>query len=463
MLQSMKRRLAEEQGIALITAMLVSMVVITLGATSVTLALHNSEQSAFDRRRVESIAAAEAGINYYFSHLQSGTADTFECSISDTLTATPTTQFAATVTFYDDAGNALPCPLTTQEPAAALIRSVGSSTSNTPSRAMEAYVGLVPVRGAPFGEYAIFSEGNPGFDSNVQVFGGESVQANVYTNGSAQVNSNTVIHGTLFAQGNVELNSNAEVKRTVHARGSVLLNSNARVLEDVISSTSSITLDSNAHVYGDARAGTTITVKSSAVIDGLRIPNSPSAPPPQETFPMFAYDAASWTSAGYTINNFSSCTSARTFIQGISSGNHVVRINATCSLSWSSNNTINVRGNLAIISNGSLSMNSNTKFQNVGSPHNLFLIFGVGQSIPCSAGNITFDSNFSIGAGIKTVLHTPCTIQNKSNSLVVDGQMFGGFVDFDSNANLTYTGIPVPGVGASGFEEDIQYIREVEV
>src|SRR5918996_3435178 len=104
MLERARRRLGDERGVALITALLVSTVVITLGVTSVSLSLHNSEQSANDRRRVQSVGAAEAGIDYYFSHLQSGPADTFECSLSQDLTTSPGAGFVATVEFYDAGG-----------------------------------------------------------------------------------------------------------------------------------------------------------------------------------------------------------------------------------------------------------------------------------------------------------------------------------------------------------------------
>src|SRR5918996_4120238 len=131
MLPKLKMRIGEESGVALITAMLVCMVLVTLGATSVTLSLHNSEASSYDRRRVEGVSAAEAGIAYYFSHLQSETPEDFACSINKTLTATPATQFEASVVFYDAGGSTLPCPPVGTEPRAALIRSVGTSTSET--------------------------------------------------------------------------------------------------------------------------------------------------------------------------------------------------------------------------------------------------------------------------------------------------------------------------------------------
>src|SRR5688572_1540444 len=125
MLKMFSRRMQDERGIALVTALLVSMVVVTLGATSVTIAIHNTEQSASDRRRVQGIAAAEAGINYYYSHIQSEPYANLTCSFTKNLSTTPVATFTATATYYNAAGSPLPCVnnkvSTATDPAGAYI------------------------------------------------------------------------------------------------------------------------------------------------------------------------------------------------------------------------------------------------------------------------------------------------------------------------------------------------------
>jgi hypothetical protein len=39
--------------------------------------------------------------------------------------------------------------------------------------------------------------------------------------------------------------------------------------------------------------------------------------------------------------------------------------------------------------------------------------------------------------------------------------MFGGSVEFNSNASLTYHPIGVPGFGETTYDEDVLYTREV--
>jgi hypothetical protein len=457
-LRTLLDRIHAEQGMAIVVAMVISMIVVTLGAASVSLAIHNSQASAYDRNRVQSIHAAEAGINYYFSHLQSGGTDDFQCTISQTLNTTPVARFDATVVFYDAAGFPLACPLGDVLPDSALIRSVGRTTSDAARRTMEARVNLVPLPGGPFGEYAIFSDGPPGFDSNVVVFGGDGVEGNVYSNSDILVRSNSIIHGNIDGQGSVRLESTAEVNRSIHAASFVELDSDARVLENVTSAGSSIRLDGNAQIFGDARAATTITVQSSAMIHEQVMPNSPSSPPPFQPFPELVFDPFAWGEAGYTVHTFLSCLDAKAFIAGIASGDHVVRITSACDLAYSSNQQVTVRGNLAIVSNGSLSMGSNTFFANEGEEHTLHLLFGLGRMSPC---DIRFDSNSEIDLGLRTVLYTPCAIDMRSNTLVVRGQMFGGSVLFNSNTQLTYEPIGVPGFGETSFEEDVVFVREV--
>ena len=53
----------EEEGLAMIIAIMIAFVILTLSVFVIQLSIHNSNQSAYDRRRVTSVAAAEAGID----------------------------------------------------------------------------------------------------------------------------------------------------------------------------------------------------------------------------------------------------------------------------------------------------------------------------------------------------------------------------------------------------------------
>ena len=462
MWRALSRRWADERGIAIITAMLVSMIIVTLGTTSVTLAIHNSEASAFDRRRVQAVAASEAGINFYFSHLQSGGATSFACSISRTMTTTPASRFDATVKFYNAAGVQMPCPITgTTKPAAASIRSVGSVVGTTsPRRTMESYVKLTGRPDSPFVNSVIYANSSVNWPANVQVQGSDLGATNVHINGNATFGSNIQIYGAAYVQGSLTMNGSSQVRRDAWANGAIVMKNSATVLGKASSSTSSITLQNAAKVYGDAQAGTSITAGTTA-IGGRRVPNSPQVAPPVGTFPAYTFTASDWTGKGYTVQTFtgtSACTNAKNFMQNnIASGNYVIRITTDCALSFSKE-TLNVRGNLAIVSDGGIALNTNTKINAVGGPWNLHLIFGIdNDGAPC---DISLGSNTNIGANLWTFFYTPCNISLASNAFVNEGQLFGGGVALSSNSGIKFRAVPVPGYDET-YKEDIVYIREV--
>src|SRR5207247_4778217 len=121
-----------------------------------------------------------------------------------------------------------------------------------------------------------------------------------YTNGNFAENNNTLISGSVYAQGYANIASGV-VKADVWANDYVSLSSGIQVYGKATSSTSSITLSNNSHVYGNAKAGTTI---SGGQIDGTKTPNSPSGPPPQINFPKIYFDSnaqQAWLNAGYQI------------------------------------------------------------------------------------------------------------------------------------------------------------------
>lgn len=65
----MRYSLKREDGVALVTATLVSAVVMLMSVPAVTIAIHNENASGNDRRRLEAIGAVEAGIDFYYTRV----------------------------------------------------------------------------------------------------------------------------------------------------------------------------------------------------------------------------------------------------------------------------------------------------------------------------------------------------------------------------------------------------------
>src|SRR5688572_9574363 len=98
-----KRIHESEEGFAIITAVRTSAIVGLLGNTAVQLAIHNTAGSAYDGRNVQSIAAAESGIDYYFSFLTATGGQQPPCSVTKPMVGSPG-RFTVTPIFYDPVG-----------------------------------------------------------------------------------------------------------------------------------------------------------------------------------------------------------------------------------------------------------------------------------------------------------------------------------------------------------------------
>src|SRR5437773_5267205 len=71
----------DERGIAMVTALLVTMIVLALGLVAVALSEHDTTASAQDRKRVQAIDAAEAGLDTFFSQLTTTSNELMPCPV----------------------------------------------------------------------------------------------------------------------------------------------------------------------------------------------------------------------------------------------------------------------------------------------------------------------------------------------------------------------------------------------
>jgi hypothetical protein len=216
-------------------------------------------------------------------------------------------------------------------------------------------------------------------------------------------------------------------------------------------------------------------------------------PPPTPTFPHLGYDGAttplapSYSTADpdflslYNMTQIAfadivggadACTQARNYIEGtgqntFDGGNRVpspysgvvVRILSTCTYSASNNAKINVGSDLAIVSNGSIQLGTQSTWTGVNATHKLFLIVPYPQT-NCPTGDITVGNNTNFNSLLVVGLYTPCTA-HMSNQNAFYGQVVGGSVDIGNNWNMNYRPIIFPGAHVSGFKQDVAYIRQV--
>jgi hypothetical protein len=462
-----RRMHRDEQGIALVTAMLVMMIATAITVGVVALSAHNSSDSAFDRNRTIAISAAEAGIDDYLASLVTANTTSVCTAFSKTLPTVPGSSYSVSITLYSTYppvdGTQMSCPPSGQ-PLAAIVQSKGTAvTGGTPSqvnRTMETLLKISPSYGG-FNK-AIFSDSGMNLQNKLVDNGYQANDGDIYTNGNFVINNNSTISGSVYAQGTISIFNGPAIKQDVWGNGAVSISGNTSVFGKVQSSTSSITIDNNTHIYGSARAGTTVT--NNGQIDGSIVQNSPSAPPPAIPFPQYPWNAtvqAAWVANGFTVVNYSDCTLAQAFISAPPAGNWVVRVSPTCALSWANNTTQNLQGSMAIVTDGSITFQNQTNWNGVGGSYNLYFIVPYVSGLDCSNGahDINFSNNTSFNS-LKVAVYTQCTA-NIANLNAEAGQIIGGTVNINNNFTFTYAPILFPAANQTGYQAQIAYLREI--
>jgi Tfp pilus assembly protein PilV len=461
------RSLREDQsGVAMVIAIIVMMVVTSIALAVVGLSAHNSTGSATDRNRVTAVNAAEAGLNDWIAAARSSANAACAPTDGSLNTTTPPASFHRTVTLYStwppQDGKELACPPVTT-PLAAQVSSTGSAVSGSAfatKRTMEMLVKLSAFTGA-YG-YAIFSNTGLNLSNQLNDNGFQAIDADVYTNGDFISNNNVVITGNAFAEGLMSLSNSTTIKGNGWANGSLSLDNNAQVIGNGTSSTSSISVSGGSAIHGNAISGTTITV-SNGSIGGSSTPNSPQSSPPHIDFPQWVYSQSDWTALGYSIQTFSDCTSAKNYLLGtMPTRSIVVRITAVCALQFSNNDQINVRGNLGIVTDGSITTTNQVDWHPVGGPFSVYLMRPYAAGLNCASGNydFAFSNNTIWESGLTTGIYNACTV-HMENLNGQWGQIIANTVSIDNNMTLSFVPLFWPGVKGGGFSGQISYIREI--
>jgi hypothetical protein len=497
-------RVREERGAAMILALLVSVVVLALSIVIVNLAIHSGTSSAYDRRRTIAVAAAEAGVDDYYRYLAdfrtvgSGTALTsIDCARTGSVTTGPNQgQWTSTLTLYSYSGGTytpMSCPpLSNVVPAGARITSVGRSPSNSLLRKMESFVRISPVYGGF--NAAMLATTPTTIGNKVTINGLEGNDGDIVVSCpsppcSLSLSNNQAIAGNLYVNGSLSMTNSVHVAGDVWTTGSVTMSTGATVDGNVASSQGSISVTNPALVGGNASAAG--TVGDTSRIEGLSSPGSALDDPPTTTLPQITFNAteqAAWQAQGYKINTYIDCASAYNFIRNIpttpdpSTGtmDYVVYINSAvpCALNFGNLTTINLPGNLAIITTGSITMtnqvnwqalNTNdTKLAQTGADAQLFLIDVYRTGLLCIGGlydittsNNTNFLNVSQRPILAVSMYSPCSV-NLSNQNNFNGQVLSKTLNVQNQITMNYQPVLVPGISqVTGFKQDVQFKREI--
>lgn len=463
----MKKRLCratfrDERGVAMVTAMFASMVVLSLSFVGVGLSLHNSASSANERSRVQGIQAAEAGIDQVIAYFKTSAIQQI-CAPPEAVTdgamsgdGAQIAQFHVTVQ-CDDANN----------PHQVLIRSVAYSPSQASphhvTRKMESLVNVHPKGG----QSSVFAHAMFHASSTVPLtvrnnLGGSNFNgADIYSNADVTVSNMVTVSGNVIGQKSVSMGNNAAVQGSVWTAGNVSMTQGAFVGGNVTSTAGGITLQNSARIAGNARAATTIVPTAS--VSGTSTQSSPSLPSTYESLPTFNWNATDpWPQPVSTYTSPTACSDFDSWVNANKTAlvgtARIAGTGAGANCPWSLKNytTMALAGDVAIISDGDISFANNSNVASAdGEVHTLYLI--------SLNGNLTFSNSTWFDPKLKIFAFTRNTLSlNNQNGW--NGIAYANVLAINNQFTLQFApSLVVPGFTSNnpGYDVDTVYVREV--
>ena len=472
----------DERGVAMIIAVSVAFVVLLLATVVVAQSIHSIDSSGYDRERLLSVNAAEAGTNQWYAYLQttpslSMSADpgcdatSGELTLSDTVQSGPSAAaYSAVGTFYGSDGvTPVSCSTfsDTTFPSYVKVRSTGT-INGAPNRTLETFVRLTPNYGG-FGA-AILAVNGTTITNSFTITGNSGNDGDIYIlNGNFRVTNSMTLSGNIYVpNGTASIENNSTVKGNVWAHASVTLQSNATIQGDALSSTSDI--NGAGFINDDATAAGDV-VTATLTVGGIVTVVVTMPAVPTQTFPQITSSTAAWIASGYTLVDISTatgatpCAKARDWIKNrwSTSGvtNPLIRIDTTCTFTNSNNDTFSITGNLAILSDGGFNLTQQSNWNGTaGTIKNIHFISVYSASCGGTTKDITVSNNTNFNTYTNVSFYTPCkaTLSNQNS---FSGQVLSKDIGLGNNFKMAYKPVLVPGItGVTGFKQDISYIHE---
>ena len=478
----LKRLRDEERGVAMIIALSVAFVVLLLTTVVVAQSIHSLDSSGYDRERLLSINAAEAGTNNWYAYLQTTPSlniavdpgcdtTTGHLTISDVVQSGPSeAAFDAIGTFYaSDGATEMNCSTfnDTTYPTYVKVSSTGT-INGSPARTIETLVRLTPNYGG-FGA-AILAVNSTTFTNNFTVNGNSGNDGDIYVlNGDLTITNAMTLSGNLYVPfGHARIENNTLIKGNLWARDDVDLENPVTVNGSVLSSEGDIDgdgfIDNDATAAGDVDSAN-LTI-GGTVTEFVTMPDVPT-----QSFPHITSSTTSWLSAGYTLVDLSTatgstlCAKARDWIKNrwATSGitNALIRINTTCTLATNNNDAFTVYGHLSVLSDGGFNFSQRSNWNGTsGSIKNLHFISVYSDTCSGSTKDIMVGNNTNFNSFTNVFFYTPCSA-TLNNQNAFTGQVMSKTVTIGNQFKMAYKPVLVPGItGVTGFKQDISYIHE---
>lgn len=438
------KRVLDERGSTLMAVIGVMAVLLIIGVTVVAATVSSLTFTSSTRAGVQSVAAAESGINVAELSLVNGT-----CQSQYTRLLAPA--FTALVSYSLSVSNDVwvnGCPaagvpaqrikvVSTGQPAPQGV--IGDPARHATS--VEAIFGYVPavLPGVHSSGAAMYLYGGVVFKNNANLFIAESGRAAIQVKqGNMTCENNTVIEGDVIVENGTLNISGCSIEGNAWASGAATL----------------------GHVTGNLTAGS-VNVSAADLpshVGGVYTQYTAGVPiPAVSDWVDFAYLPGDWIDSDglpYKVTPIGlTCTLTASMLAAASNGSKPVIINALdlCPLGVKASGDVNLTNDLVVFGQ-SFDFTSQVRFKSsTTATHKLWFITPdtVANHLPTCGllqGNFMMKNGFVIDSTIAAMLYTPCRFE-AINNFEWRGQLYAnGANDFKNNTRFDYVGLGLPGV-----------------
>lgn len=454
-----------EGGVAMITALVVVLVVFATGALWVQQSVHNTQASGQERAREQALAAAEAGLNRMMSQLS-----TNATNCTNSFTGSPAAALTGTISGGGEYEVAFPqigdsryvdCSNPNELGRYVIARGYSPTKANAVARRqVEQQLDLLATDGFKF---AVFAS-NGGVSGANQV----TIRGDSYSYDPVTYSNNSTITGSVVSRGTVTLTGSTKVTGRVWANGAVDVNTSGQgsgVDGDVWTSVGGINVVSR--IGGNAQAAGSIT--GSGTVGGSRIPNSPTATPPDLRLPTFTWASSNYTSPClWTTSLPAACnpsgpttSPAAAFDDYFNdnltnfSGHHRITscgapytaFNCSPSVSRLEFDTKwKMSGDTTVATDGPITISRDVEDGSSGTLVIVSKYPGTACTTPSTACNaVTLSNNWTIPSSVKVLIFAEYGCVDVSNLKTFTGTIYARCIDLDNNFDLTYYPVSPPG------------------
>ena len=415
-----------EDGVSLLTAMMIALTVFAIGGIWTSLATHQYSQSARERLRDQARNAAEAGINEAMSRLSGDGGYS-----TSALAALPggTGEYEVSV-FLPDGSDA--------NDARRRIVSTGYAPTKANAarvaRRIEQQVDLISTNEF---RYALFTA--PG---GVAGANNMAVNGDVYSADNLTLANKGTVSGSVTSLGSVTTVNNSTIGGDIRARGNVTINNAATTVLGNVYSGGNVTI--TGRVRGNVQAAGTIT--GPGTVDGSKAQYSPPPPVPAQTVPIFTWNATQYDAAanvdGYpparelTPAEFQVLWAAN---KGAFRGHYRIRCGAPCAAvaldaKWT------MSGDVTIVSDGQITMSREVDNGAGGSALTLTIV-----SLSSTSPAVLMSNSISPPDSIRIALFAPNGPVSFTNRKSFSGAVYAKTMSLEQQFTLTFVPVVIKG------------------